>query len=102
MLARRPVCLLRVFGVYNKVAVSGDVAIEKQDLSTVDTHGPATAMHVHAILQKESDIRSYRNRIFPVGRHQEVCQFVSPGLHHIISVSRHQIIAGCRVMKDLH
>jgi hypothetical protein len=43
------VCLLRVFVVCNKVADSGDVVIEKQDFSTVDTHGPATTMHVHAI-----------------------------------------------------
>jgi hypothetical protein len=42
--------------VYNKVADSGDVVIEKQDFSIVDTHGLAIAMPLHAFLQKESDI----------------------------------------------
>jgi hypothetical protein len=77
--------------VYKKVAGSGGVVIEKQGFSIVDTHEPAIAMPLHAFLQEESDIHIslYRNQIFPVGRHQGVRLFVSPGLHHITSVSSH-------------
>jgi hypothetical protein len=35
------VCRLRF---YNKVVVSGDVVIEKQGFSIIDTHEPAIAM----------------------------------------------------------
>ena len=36
-----------------------------------------------------SHLHPHRNPIFVVGRHQEVRRFVSPGLHHITSVSSH-------------
>jgi len=57
-LVRRPVCLFRVFQVYNKVADEGGVVIEKQDFSIVDTHEPVIAMPLHprAIFQDQSDI----------------------------------------------
>jgi len=93
MLARRPACPLLVFEVYNKVADSGDVAIQKQGFSIVGTREPAFAMplspvcpSVHIMVQVPE---SYRNQIFLVGRHQEVRRFVSPGLHHVKSVGSH-------------
>ena len=93
MLARRPACLLPVFEVYNKVADSGDVVIQKQGFSIVGTREPAFAMPLspvcpsfHTMVQVPE---SYRNQILLVGRHQEVRRFVSPGLHHVKSVGSH-------------
>jgi hypothetical protein len=88
------VCPLRVFRVYNKVADSGDVVIQKQDLSIFDTHEPATAVPpspfgFKCIRWTHHSSYPHRNQIFLVGRHQEVRRFVSPGLHHIKSVSSH-------------
>ncbi len=37
-------CLLRVFPVYKKVADSGNLVIQRQGFSIVDTHEPAIAM----------------------------------------------------------
>ena len=37
-------------------------------------------------LRRVIDSYSHRNKIFLVGRHQEVRRSVSPGLHHITSV----------------
>jgi hypothetical protein len=71
--------------VYNKVADSDDVVIEKLGFSIVDTHEPAIAMPLcvffHIVYME------YKNEIFLVGRHQGVRRFVLPGLHHIKSVS---------------
>jgi hypothetical protein len=44
------VCPLQVFWVYNKVAGLGDVVIEKQGFSIVDTHGPAIPMPLSPVL----------------------------------------------------
>jgi hypothetical protein len=72
--------------VYNKVADSGDVVIQKQGSSIVDTHEPAIAILLSPFwfLYGILDI-SYKNRIYPVERYQEVRRLVSPGLHHISS-----------------
>jgi hypothetical protein len=48
-MARRPVCPLRVFCVYNRDADSGDVVTQEQGLSIVDTHEPAIAIHPPAV-----------------------------------------------------
>jgi hypothetical protein len=88
-LARRLVCLLQVFRVYNKVGDSGDVVIEKQGFSIVDIHEPALAMHLSPLCIHAIDSHSHRNQIFLVGHHQEVRRFDSPGLHHITPVSNH-------------
>jgi hypothetical protein len=77
---------LRVFQEYNKVADSGDVVIQKQGFSIVDTHEPAIAIPLRFVFL-HMDSSPHRNQIFPVGRHQELRRFVSPGLHHITSVS---------------
>jgi hypothetical protein len=87
--------LLRVFRVYNKVADSGDVVIEKQGFSIVDTHEPAIAMPLPPFCLYMVKTSSYENRICLVGRHQEVRRFVSPGLHHITPVSSH-----CRMLRN--
>ena len=87
-MARRPVCPVRVYGPYNTVADSGDLVIQKQGFSIVDTHEPAIAIPpsicLHAI-----DSRPHRNQMFLIGRRQGVRRFVSPGLHHITSVNSH-------------
>jgi hypothetical protein len=88
-LARCPVCPLSVFWVYNKVAISGDVVIEKPRFSIVDTHEPVIAMPLSPFCLHIMDSYPHKNQIFLVGRHQEVRRFVSPGLHHIKSVSSH-------------
>jgi hypothetical protein len=66
-----------VFQVYNKVAGSGNVVIQKRRFSIVDTHGPTIAMTLHAFLSKKSNIPSYRNEIYFAGRHQEARRFVA-------------------------
>jgi hypothetical protein len=71
--------------VYNKVADSSDVVIEKLGFSIVDTHEPAIAIPLSLFFHLV--YMEYKNEIFPVGRHQGVRRFVSPGLHHIKSVS---------------
>jgi hypothetical protein len=81
------VYLLRVFRVYNKVADSGDVVIQEQGFSIVDTHGPAIAIPLPLVFVYSMDSFPHKNQIFPVGRHQEARRFLSPGLHHITSVS---------------
>jgi hypothetical protein len=85
--ARCAVCPLRVFRVCNKVADSGDVAIQEQDFSIFDTREPAIAMPQSPIFSNQEDAWPHKNRIYLVGRHQEVCRFAPPGLHHITSVS---------------
>ena len=89
MLARCPICFLRVFGMYKKVADSGDVVIEKQGFSIVDTHGSAIAISLPTFCLHAIDSDPHRNQTFLVGRHQEVRRFVSPHLHHIALVSNH-------------
>jgi hypothetical protein len=83
------VCPLRVFRVYNKVADSGGVVIEEQGFSIIDTLEPAIAMPLSPFCLHPMDFYLHRNQIFLVGRHQEVCRIVLPGLHHIKSVSSH-------------
>jgi hypothetical protein len=80
---------LRVFPEYNKVADSGDVVIQEQGFSIVDTHEPAIAIPRFPLrfVFLHMDPSPHRNQIFLVGHRQEVRQFVSPGLHHIASVS---------------
>jgi hypothetical protein len=80
------VCPLRVFWVYNKVGDSGDVVIQEQGFSIFGTHEPEIAMLLLPSFYT-MDPYPHRNQIFLVGRHQEVPRFVSPGLHHITSVS---------------
>jgi hypothetical protein len=48
-MARRPVCPLWVFCVYNKDADSGDVVTQEQGFSIVDTHEPAIAIPPPAV-----------------------------------------------------
>jgi hypothetical protein len=79
--------------VYNKVGDSGDVVIEKQGLSIVDTHGPAIAIYPSLSFHMV-DFYSDRNQRFQGGRRQEVRRLVSPGLHHIMSVSSHCKMSG--------
>jgi hypothetical protein len=76
-----------VFRVCKKVADSGDAVIQKQGLSTIGIRVPAFAMPLSPVCLYMMDSSSHRNQIFPVGRHQEVRRFVSPGLRHITSVS---------------
>src|SRR6266436_8428104 len=97
-LARHPVCPLRVFGVYKLVADSGDVLIQRRRFSIVDTHEPPVAMLLSSSCFRKRKSYPYKNQIFLVGRHQGVRRFVSPGLHHIKSVSSH-----CRTLhkKDI-
>jgi hypothetical protein len=78
---------LWVFCVYKQVADPGDVMIQKQGFSIVDTHEPAFAMSFAFGFQVM--IHPNRNQIFLEGRHREVRRFVSPGLHHIKLVSGH-------------
>src|SRR6266481_4634606 len=82
-------CPLREFLVYKPVADSSDVVIRRRGFSIVGTHEPAIAMPppsscLHTVL-----FYPQRNQIYLVGRHQGVRRFVSPGLHHIKSVSSH-------------
>jgi hypothetical protein len=78
MVARRPVCPLRVLRVYNKVADLGDVDHLGQGISIVDIHEPAIAMPLRPFLYivnwyiVNGDPYS-RFQIFLVGRDQEVC-----------------------------
>jgi hypothetical protein len=76
------VCHLWVFWVYKGVADSGDAVIQEQGFSIIDTREPAIAMPVPVCFHP-MDLHPHRNQIFLVGRHQEVRQFTSPGLHHI-------------------
>jgi hypothetical protein len=87
-----------VYRVYNKVADSGDVVIQEQDISIVDTHEPAIATPLFPFRIHTIDLYPHRSQIFLVGRHREVRRFVSAALHHITSISSH---SGCRAMKDL-
>jgi len=48
-MAKRPVCPLWGFAVYNKVAGLGDVVTEGQGFSIVDTHEPAFAMPLSSL-----------------------------------------------------
>ena len=80
--------------MYNEVANSGDVVIQKRGISIVDTHGSAIA----TLLCHVPEIEPYRSRIFPVGRHQEVRRFVSSGY---ITSRQSVVIEGCRTMKDI-
>jgi hypothetical protein len=78
-----------VLGV-QKVADSGDVVIQEQGFSIVDTHEPEIAMPLSSlspVCLYLMDSYSYRNQIFHVGRHQGVRRFVSiritrPTSHH--------------------
>ena len=89
-MARHPACLLRVFQVYKQVADEGAVEIQKQDFSIVGKHEPVIAMRQYPFFfQNQSNHCSYRNKMFPVGRHQGERRFVSPDLHHIKSFSSH-------------
>jgi hypothetical protein len=76
-----------VFRVYNKVADSSDVVTQEQGFSIVDTHEPAIAIPLLSFCLHTMDSYPHRSQIFLVGRHQEVRRFVSPGLHHVTSVS---------------
>jgi hypothetical protein len=76
-----------VFGVNSKVGDSGDVVIEKQGFSIVDTHEPAIAKHPSPFFSETIDSYTHRGQIFRVERRQEVRRFGSPGLHHITPVS---------------
>jgi hypothetical protein len=88
-MARRLVCRVRAFGVYNKVGDSGDVVIEKQGFSIVDTHGPAIAKSLTPFCSEKIDFYTRRDQICPIGHHREVRRFGSPGLHRITPVSSH-------------
>ena len=97
MLARRPVCLLRVFWVYNKFADSDDVVIGKQDFSIVDTHEPTIAMTLSPVCFYVVNPYSYKIQIFLSGRHQGV----RPSVSRITWLTSRQlvVIARCRAMK---
>jgi hypothetical protein len=82
-MARRPVCLLRAFGVDNEDGDLGDVVIEKQGFSIVDTHEPAIAKSPSPFCSETIDSYTHSGRIYPVERRQEVRRFGSPGLHHV-------------------
>ena len=69
--------------MYKKVADSSDVVIQRQGFSIFDTHEPVNAMSPPLFLCHKANVcSSCRNQIFPVGHHQGVRRFVSPGLHH--------------------
>ena len=97
-LARRPMCPLPVFWVYNKVGDSGDVAIQKQGISIADIHEPVFAISLSS-LSYTMNSSPHRNQISLVGRHREVCRFVSLGLHRIATVRQH--IVSSRATKDI-
>ncbi len=79
---------MQVFGVYKKVADTGNVVIQRQAFSILNTNEPAIAMPLSSpCLHFET--YPYKNQIFLVGRHQGARRFVSPCLHHIKSVSSH-------------
>ena len=83
-------CLLRVFGVYNKVADLDDVVIQERDFSIAGTHELATAMPLSPFCFYKMRSYSHRNGIFVVECRRVVRQFVTPGIllaHHIKSVS---------------
>jgi hypothetical protein len=50
-------------------------------------HEPAIAKPLPLVFVHTMSSYPHKNQIFPVGRHQEVRRFVSPGLHHITSLS---------------
>jgi hypothetical protein len=70
--------------MYKEVADSGDVVIQKRGISIVDTREPTAAILLspfgNTIVET---MESHRNRIFPIGLHQGVHRFVSPGLRHV-------------------
>ena len=80
--------LLRVFWVYNKVADSGDVMIEKQGFSIVDTHEPMIAMLLSQFCLYMV-VYPYKNQILLGERRQGVCRFVPYCLHPFNLVSSH-------------
>jgi hypothetical protein len=74
-----------VFWQCKQVAASGDVAIQKQGFSIVDTREPVAATPLSLfsflrvqVVEKDSDPR--RNQILIVGCHRVVRRLVSPGL----------------------
>ena len=88
MLARYPGPSLQVFRSYKKVADSGDVVIQKQGFSTVDTRVPAIATTLFLFSQiglrspprGNLDTQPHRNQIFLRGRRQGALRFLLPGL----------------------
>ena len=82
MLARCPVCPLRVFYAYRKVADPGDAVIDKQCFSNVDTREPAIATPPLSFFEDNIGSYSHMNQIFRVGRHQGALRVVSPCLHY--------------------
>ena len=75
--------------MYNKVADSGEVVTQEQGFSIVGTHERAIATPLSPVCLNAIDSYPHRNQIFLVGRHQEIRQFVSSGLHQVKSVSSH-------------
>ena len=66
--------------MYEQVIDSGDVVIQEQGFSIVDKHEPAIAISLSLFFLLFVDIldtSSYRNRLFLIGRRQEVRRFVS-------------------------
>ncbi len=88
MLARYPGSSLQIFWSYNKVADSGGVVIQKQGSSTVDTRVPSIATTLFLFSQigirppprGNLEVQTYRNQIFPGGRHQGALRLLLPGL----------------------
>ena len=78
---------MRVCPVCKKVGDSGDAVTQEQGFSIIDTHGSAIAISLHQFWFRYNRTRivsyPHRNRIFVIGRHQEVRRFDSPGLHQI-------------------
>lgn len=63
--------------------------IPEQGFSIVDIHEPIIAMLPPSIFLHTMDSHPHRNKIFLIGRHQEVRQLDTHGLHCITSVSHH-------------
>jgi hypothetical protein len=79
--------------VYNRVADSGDVVMQKRDLSIVDTRVPEIATTPAPFSRRNEknpdiDICPHINRILSGGRHLGGRRLSPPDLHHIESASR--------------
>ena len=81
--------------MYNKVADSGDVLIQKQRSSIVDTHEPVIAIPLPPSYPQMAS--PHKSQISPIGHRQGEHRSVSFGLHHVNSVST---AVGYCIMKD--
>ena len=80
-----------MFRVYNKVADSGDVAIQIPGFSTVGTRVQVTATTLSSFSRSENrnpdlDFRPHRNQILLGARHRGARRSFPPDLHRMIRI----------------